>query len=69
MADKTIAQPNNGLHGEISPPGDKSISHRSIMIGSIAEGVTEIENFLPGEDCMATVRANVIITVPLKRRS
>lgn len=57
MADKTIARPNSGLHGEISPPGDKSISHRSIMMGAIAEGVTEIENFLPGEDCMATIRA------------
>jgi len=38
------------LKGVISVPGDKSISHRAVMIGSIAEGITEIENFLLGED-------------------
>ena len=48
MAEKTIVRSESGLYGEISPPGDKSISHRSVMIGAIAEGVTEIENFLPG---------------------
>ncbi len=39
----------------ISVPGDKSISHRSVMIGSIANGITTVENFLPGQDCMSTV--------------
>ncbi len=39
----------------ISVPGDKSISHRSVMIGAIASGTTMIENFLPGEDCLSTV--------------
>ena len=38
-------------------PGDKSISHRAIMLGSIAEGVTRVTGFLPGEDCLATLRA------------
>jgi len=38
-------------------PGDKSISHRSIMLGSIAEGVTEVDGFLEGEDSLATLRA------------
>jgi 3-phosphoshikimate 1-carboxyvinyltransferase len=52
----TIA-PQNNLKGEIYPPGDKSISHRSVMIGSIAKGVTEITNFLNGEDCIATIKA------------
>jgi 3-phosphoshikimate 1-carboxyvinyltransferase len=37
-------------------PGDKSISHRSVMFGSIADGVTEIEGFLPGADCLSTIR-------------
>jgi len=46
---------NAYLKGEIVVPGDKSISHRSIMIGSIAEGVTEIENFLLSEDTLATI--------------
>ena len=44
-----------GLHGTISIPGDKSISHRSIMFGSIAEGTTTIRNFLMGADCLATI--------------
>ncbi|MFO7289713.1 MAG: 3-phosphoshikimate 1-carboxyvinyltransferase [Bacillota bacterium] len=36
-------------------PGDKSISHRAVMFGAIAEGTTRIENFLPGEDCLHTI--------------
>lgn len=43
------------LKGEITVPGDKSISHRSIMIGSLAEGVTEVRNFLMGEDCLSSM--------------
>jgi 3-phosphoshikimate 1-carboxyvinyltransferase len=39
------------LHGRLRVPGDKSISHRSIMLGSLAEGTTEISGFLQGEDC------------------
>ena len=43
------------LKGEISIPGDKSISHRSIMFGSLAKGTTEITNFLKGADCLSTI--------------
>lgn len=43
------------LNGEIKVPGDKSISHRAIMLGSIAKGDTTIENFLHSADCMSTV--------------
>ncbi|MCI8951293.1 MAG: 3-phosphoshikimate 1-carboxyvinyltransferase [Lachnospiraceae bacterium] len=43
------------LKGEITIPGDKSISHRSIMLGSIAKGTTEITGFLPGADCLSTI--------------
>lgn len=43
------------LTGEITVPGDKSISHRSIMFGSLAEGVTEITGFLKGADCLSTI--------------
>jgi 3-phosphoshikimate 1-carboxyvinyltransferase len=43
------------LRGEIRVPGDKSISHRAIMLGSIAKGVTTVENFLHSADCMSTV--------------
>lgn len=45
----------NALHGEITIPGDKSISHRAIMLGSLANGTTEITNFLQGADCLSTI--------------
>ena len=48
---------NKGLQGSIRLPGDKSISHRSIMLGSLAEGVTTVSGFLNGEDCLATLNA------------
>ncbi|MGD7008002.1 3-phosphoshikimate 1-carboxyvinyltransferase [Metabacillus sp. 84] len=50
-----ILQSGRGLQGEISIPGDKSISHRAVMFGSIAEGKTEISNFLNGADCLSTI--------------
>lgn len=43
------------LKGEITVPGDKSISHRSVMFGSLARGTTEIHNFLQGADCLSTI--------------
>lgn len=41
--------------GEITVPGDKSISHRAVMFGSLAEGETSVSNFLPGADCLSTI--------------
>jgi len=52
--DLTI-KPAGPLIGTISVPGDKSISHRAVMLGALAEGDTQIENFLAGADCLATV--------------
>lgn len=43
------------LQGTVNVPGDKSISHRAVMFGSIADGITEITNFLQGADCLATI--------------
>ena len=48
--------PGNHLKGELTVPGDKSISHRAVMLGSIAQGTTEITNFLKGADCLSTIR-------------
>lgn len=48
-------QPGGTLVGEIRVPGDKSISHRSIMLGAIAEGVTHVTGFLEAEDALATL--------------
>lgn len=45
----------SGLKGKVTIPGDKSISHRCIMFGSIAKGTTEVHNFLQGADCKATM--------------
>lgn len=45
------------LHGDVVVPGDKSVSHRSIMLGSLAEGTVEITGFLEGEDALATMAA------------
>ncbi len=50
-------QPGGQLTGSIRVPGDKSISHRSIMLGSLAEGVTHVSGFLEGEDSLATLQA------------
>jgi len=50
-------QPGGSLAGQIRVPGDKSISHRSIMLGSLAEGVTEVSGFLEGDDSLATLAA------------
>ncbi len=43
------------VRGEITVPGDKSISHRALLFGALAQGVTEITGFLPGEDCLSTL--------------
>ncbi|WP_305907516.1 3-phosphoshikimate 1-carboxyvinyltransferase [Methylomarinum sp. Ch1-1] len=49
--------PGGNLRGEIRVPGDKSMSHRSIMLGSLAEGVTHVTGFLNAEDALATLQA------------
>ena len=47
--------PVKGLRGEVTIPGDKSISHRSIMLGALSLGTTEITHFLKGADCLSTI--------------
>ena len=48
-------QKSTPLRGELSIPGDKSISHRAVMFGSLAKGTTEVTNFLQGADCLSTI--------------
>lgn len=48
-------RPAQTLRGRVRVPGDKSISHRSVMLGALARGETEIDNFLFGEDCLSTI--------------
>lgn len=54
---KFITQPTTALSGNLKVPGDKSISHRCIMLGSLANGTTEVSGFLQGEDVLATLKA------------
>ncbi|MBP1969604.1 3-phosphoshikimate 1-carboxyvinyltransferase [Virgibacillus natechei] len=57
MNERKLHPSQNVLSGEIEVPGDKSISHRAVMIGSLAQGTTHVSHFLDGEDCMRTVKA------------
>ncbi len=52
-----VVDPGGRLTGDLRVPGDKSISHRSIMLGALADGVTRVSGFLEGEDSLATLRA------------
>lgn len=49
--------PSRRVEGAIRVPGDKSVSHRALMLGAIAEGTSRVTGFLPGEDCLATMAA------------
>lgn len=53
----TTTEASQGITGTIRVPGDKSISHRSIMLGALADGITTVDGFLEGEDAIATVQA------------
>ncbi|MEG0384632.1 MAG: 3-phosphoshikimate 1-carboxyvinyltransferase [Solibacillus sp.] len=55
MSSKVMQYKEPVLQGEITVPGDKSVSHRSIMFGSIAQGKTTVSGFLLGEDCLDTI--------------
>lgn len=57
--------PVNRVQGKVRVPGDKSISHRAIMLGALADGTTEVSGFLEGEDCLATMRAFQAMGVPI----
>jgi len=62
-----LVQPTHGVHGTLSVPGDKSISHRALMLGGIAEGDTDITGFLDSEDCLATLAALRALGVEIER--
>lgn len=57
---------STGLRGTITVPGDKSISHRAIMFGALANGVTHITGFLMGEDCLSTIDCFRRMGVPIE---
>lgn len=64
-----VRQAKRPLSGEHRVPGDKSISHRAVMFGALAEGITQIRNFLPANDCMATVGATRTLGITVETDS
>ncbi|GEP23874.1 3-phosphoshikimate 1-carboxyvinyltransferase [Lentilactobacillus diolivorans] len=64
---KLQIKPETGLHGTLSIPGDKSISHRGIMFGAISQGTTVLHHFLTAEDCLSTLQAFRSLGVPIER--
>ena len=64
-----ISRLSGPLKGSATPPGDKSISHRSIMLGGIANGLTTIHGLLEGEDVLATVAALKALGAEIKKVS
>ena len=57
------------LAGEIRVPGDKSISHRSVLLGALGDGTTSVAGFLDGRDCLATVGIMQALGVRVERHS
>src|SRR5512139_1421724 len=64
-----LIRPSRGLTGELTAPGDKSLSHRAVMFAAIAEGRTEISGFLTGEDTLNTARAVRMLGITVEERA
>ena len=62
-------RPASHIRGEVTVPGDKSVSHRGVMFGSIAGGTTEIHNFLEGADCLSTISCFRAMGIPIEKKN
>jgi 3-phosphoshikimate 1-carboxyvinyltransferase len=62
-----VADPVSAATGAVRVPGDKSVSHRALMLGSIADGVTEVRGFLESEDCLSTMKAMRALGVSIEQ--
>ena len=60
-------KPSQSLSGDVTVPADKSITHRAIMLAALADGTSVISNYLPAQDCMATLEAFVSMGVTVRR--
>jgi 3-phosphoshikimate 1-carboxyvinyltransferase len=65
--DRWCVTPAEAVAGDLRVPGDKSVSHRSLLLGGIAEGLTTVDGFLESEDCLATLRALRALGVTIER--
>src|SRR5450432_1718366 len=66
---KYTAAPSAAVSGTITVPGDKSLSHRSVLLSGIATGTSHIDGFLASEDCLASLAAMRSLGVPIEQRS
>lgn len=66
---KFVVEPSGLKSGALSVPGDKSVSHRALMLGAIAEGTTRVSGFLDGDDCLASLGALQALGVRIERPS
>src|SRR6266498_2840649 len=66
--DAVVVSPINRIRGELRVPGDKSISHRAAMLGSLAHGESVIKNFSSAQDCMATINCLQALGAHIVRR-
>lgn len=67
MSEAYLVKPGGRLGGRMTVPGDKSISHRALLLGAIASGTSEVEGFLASEDCLATMAALRAMGVGIER--
>ena len=65
----TEIKKQTSLHGELTVPGDKSISHRAVMFSSLAHGTTKITHFLQGADCLSTISCFQRMGIDITRTS
>ncbi len=63
-----IFEKATSLRGELTIPGDKSISHRAVMLGTLAEGMTEIHHFLNGADCLSTIHCFRLLGITIEEK-
>lgn len=66
MSQENIKGDSIPLRGEFTPPGDKSISHRAVIIGSLAKGVTTVKGFLTCDDTLSSAKAMMMLGVPIE---
>ena len=66
---KTISERIKGLHGTLSIPGDKSVSHRALLFGAVAQGTTEIKGLLESEDVLNTAKALQKLGVKIEKQT
>lgn len=64
---KLLASPSSGLKGAIDLPGDKSVSHRAVMLGALCDGQVKVQNFLDSEDCLHSLKAMQQLGVNIQR--